>query len=50
MTDEDALAIYNLMVEYFGDDLPDPEHEPIRFAHFYKVFKYYNSMEQHEPT
>lgn len=48
MSDEEALKIYDLMVEYFGDDLPDPEHEPIRFAHFFKVFKYYNFLPAEE--
>jgi hypothetical protein len=43
MTDEDALMQYERMKEIFGDSLPDPEHEPIRFAHFVKMYKYYHS-------
>lgn len=41
MTDEQVLAKYEKMLEYFGE-LPDPEHEPRRFAHFVKVYDYYN--------
>lgn len=42
MTDEQALEMYEALKTYFGDDLPDPEHEPIRFAYYVKVYKYYN--------
>jgi len=28
-------------VEIFGT-LPDPDHEPMRFAHFVKMYKYYH--------
>jgi hypothetical protein len=28
---------------YEGYDIPSPEHEPIRFAHWVRIFKYYNS-------
>lgn len=46
MTDEEVLAKYEALKEYFGDALPDPEHEPIRFAHYVKVFNYYNQPEE----
>lgn len=42
MTDEEVLKIYEKMLEIFGDDLPNPEQEPIRFAHFVKVYKHYH--------
>lgn len=42
MTDEEVLKIYEEMLEIFGDDLPNPEQEPIRFAHFVKVYKHYH--------
>ena len=41
MSDEEVLYHYNRMVEIFGDHLPNPEHEPIRFAYYVKVYKYY---------
>lgn len=41
MTDEQALKIYEAMEEYFGHELPSPEHEPKQFAHYVKLFKYY---------
>lgn len=48
MTDEQALEMYAKMEEYFGE-LPDPEHEPIRFAHCVKVYKYYNKPLDENP-
>ena len=42
MTDEEIIKMYEEMVEYFGT-LPNPEHEPRRFAYFVKIFKYYKS-------
>lgn len=42
MTDEEVLKIYEEMLKIFGDDLPNPEQEPIRFAHFVKVYKHYH--------
>lgn len=41
MTDAQANRIYAAMVEYYGDSLPSPEHEPMQFAHHVKMFKYY---------
>jgi len=40
VTDEEVIAMYDAMLEHFGS-LPDPVHEPIRFAHYVKVYKYY---------
>ena len=42
LTDEEVLKMYDDMLEYFGE-LPNPEHEPRRFAHYVKVYKYYNA-------
>ena len=42
MSDEEVLHHYEKMREIFGDELPDPEHEPVRFAYFVKVYKYYH--------
>lgn len=41
MTDEKALAIYERLKEKHGDNLPDPDHEPIQFAHCVKMLKNY---------
>lgn len=42
MTDEEVLHQYNKMVEVFGDQLPHPVHEPIRFAYYVKLYKTYH--------
>ena len=44
MTDEEILYHYNRMVEIYGD-LPNPEHEPIRFAYYVKLYKYYHGQD-----
>lgn len=41
MTDEEILKAYEEMVERWGDALPNPEHEPRRFAYFVKLYNYY---------
>lgn len=41
MTDEQALAIYNRMVEKYGDSLPNFEHQPITFAYYVRLMKQY---------
>jgi hypothetical protein len=38
MTGEEC---YNLLVEYFGDTLPDPISEPIRFRYYVMLYLYY---------
>lgn len=43
MTDEEALRFWEELVEHFGDYLPNPEHEPRRFAHCVKLLKYYKA-------
>jgi hypothetical protein len=40
MTDEELTKIIQKMEDRFGS-LPNPEHEPKRFAWYVKVFKYY---------
>lgn len=42
MTDEEVVKVYQEMREMFGS-LPNPEHEPIRFAHYVKLYRYYKS-------
>jgi hypothetical protein len=46
MQNEEVLRIYNEMVEIFGDHLPNPEQEPIRFAYYVKLYKYYHIQSQ----
>lgn len=41
MSDEEVLHHYQQMVEIFGDHLPNPEHEPIRFRYYVKLYRYY---------
>lgn len=41
MTDEEIQKMYEEMCEYYGDDMPNPEQEPLRFAHYVKLWKYY---------
>jgi hypothetical protein len=45
MTDDEVLKLYNEMVEYYGDALPNFEHEPIRFAYYVRNFNYYKSRQ-----
>lgn len=41
MTDEEAMNLINEMQKMFGDDLPNLEQEPIRFAYYVKLYKFY---------
>lgn len=41
MTNELALAIYKKLKQKHGDNLPDPDHEPIQFAHCVKMLRHY---------
>ena len=42
MSSEELEKIYNHMVEIFGEHLPNPEQEPMRFAYYVKLYKYYH--------
>ena len=42
MSDEEALAIYEDMKRIYGQNLPDPDHEPIRFKYYYTLYKKYH--------
>jgi len=42
MSDNELIEIYNEMVEIYGDQIPHPEHEPIRFAYYVKLYKTYH--------
>ena len=41
MTNEQALELWNNMVDYFGDRVPHPIHQPIQFNYYLKLFFYY---------
>ena len=41
MEKEELEKIHQEMVDIFGDHLPNPEQEPIRFAYYVKLYKYY---------
>ena len=40
MSDEQAEFHWNNLVQAFGDNLPNPEHEPRRFAYYVKIYKH----------
>ena len=44
MTNEEVIAFYNDMLEYYGGSLPSFEHYPIQFAHYVKLYKYYKGI------
>lgn len=42
MSDEELEKIGQHMVELYGDKLPDPEHSPMVFDYFVKMYKFYH--------
>jgi hypothetical protein len=45
ITDEELLLKVTEMEERMGP-LPSPEHEPLRFKHFVKLFTYYKNRDK----
>ena len=41
MTDQQIEEAYNEMIKMWGDKLPNPEQEPIRFAYYVRMYKYF---------
>jgi hypothetical protein len=41
MSEKIDEEIKEFLEYYEGYDLPSPEHEPIRFAHYVRVFRYH---------
>lgn len=41
MTDDEVVKFYNELVEWYGDKLPNFEHEPIQFSNCVRLYKYY---------
>jgi LEA14-like dessication related protein len=48
MTDEESAEIYEKMKAMFKQDMPNPEQEPIRFAYYMKLYKFYTEREKGE--
>jgi hypothetical protein len=48
VTDEEVLKMYEEMVEYYGEKLPNPEHHPIQFAYYVKLWKYYKERREND--
>jgi hypothetical protein len=47
MTNEEIEKFGKELVEHYGDKLPNPIHEPIRFAYYIKLFKYERQLNEH---
>ena len=45
MNDDEVLAFYNELVEYYGDKLVNFEHYPRIFASQVKLYKYYKGIQ-----
>ena len=41
MTEAEIISFYNELVEWYGKDLANFEHEPRRFAYQVKLYRYY---------
>ena len=50
MSDEEALAFYDKLVEFYGESLADPIHYPIGFANQVKLYRYYNNNNTTQET
>jgi hypothetical protein len=37
---DDVMQKYKEMEEMFGESLPNPEHHPIQFAYYVKLYNY----------
>ena len=44
MSDEEVLTMYNEMVDYYEEKLPNFEHYPLQFAYIVKLWKYYKEQ------
>lgn len=47
MSDAQMQTIYNEMLEMFGT-VPNHKQEPIRFAHYVKLYNYYKSRAEEQ--
>lgn len=46
MTDEEALKFYEILVEEYGDRLPNFEHCPREFAYYVRLYKYSRGLDK----
>jgi hypothetical protein len=44
MTDQEIQKAYEEMLEWWGDKLPNLEHEPLRFAYYVRMYKYLKNI------
>jgi hypothetical protein len=47
MSDDEMKVIYNEMLDIFGT-LPNHKQEPLRFAHYVRLYRYYKNKESNE--
>lgn len=40
MTDQELIQLYEEMKQVFGDKLPNPEHHPLVFAYYLRLYLY----------
>jgi hypothetical protein len=45
MTDKQIMEHFENMKRIYGDALPDPEHNPVLFAYYVKMYKTYHKEE-----
>jgi hypothetical protein len=45
MTEKEIIEMYEEMLKEWNGNLPNPEHEPIQFAYYVKLHKYYKQKE-----
>lgn len=48
LTDEEANRILSQMIEIFGDRLPDPEHYPLAFEYYVKLYRKFYMEDKNE--
>ena len=48
MTDSEIEQFYNELVEHYGDDLANFEHNPLQFAMQVKMYKYYKEKKNED--
>jgi hypothetical protein len=50
LTNEQALELYEKMSDVYGEHLPHPVHEPIRFAYYVRLFTRYHKNDTSTET
>lgn len=46
LSDEEVLAFYAELEEYYGDSLANFEHHPRQFAHQVLLYRYYANLQK----